>query len=115
MRGERVSTRSHARRGAPRGDLRPGTAQALGRGPGLRLRSARRGPPREGHRDDRPAPQEQEEAEDPGRAQGQTLQEALEDRAALRLAGKLPTAGGPLRETSRELPRLVSRVYRYPA
>lgn len=38
---------------------------------------------REGHRGDRPAPQEQEEAQDPGRAQAQALQEALEDRAAL--------------------------------
>lgn len=62
------------------------------------------------------APQEQEEAEDPGRAQAQALQEALGDRAALRLAGELPAASGPLRETGRKLFRLrASLVHRYPA
>ena len=43
------------------------------------LRRARRG----GHRDDRPASEKQEEAQDPGRAQAQALQETLEDRASL--------------------------------
>lgn len=68
------------------------------------------------------APRQREEAREPGRAQAQALQdlqdlqEALEDRAALRLATELQEAGSALRETSRELPRLcTSRVHRYPA
>ena len=120
MGGKRFCARGHARREEVLATslVRPRTAQALDRRPGLGLRSARRGPQREGHRDDRPAPQEQEQAqEDPGRAQAQALQEApLEDREAIRLAGELPAAGGPLRATSGELPRLrASWVHGYPA
>ncbi|CAA9455870.1 MAG: Mobile element protein, partial [uncultured Rubrobacteraceae bacterium] len=65
---------------------------------------------------DRPAPEEPQEEEDPGRAQAQALQEALEDRAAVRVAFELPAAGGPLRAAGRELPRLrPPRVRRHPA
>jgi hypothetical protein len=55
--------------------------------------SAGRGPGRDGHRDDRPAPAQQEEKKDTGRAQSRTLQEALEGRAAVRLAFELPMPG----------------------
>jgi hypothetical protein len=97
MRGERFSARGHPRRRDARRPVRLREAREADWGPFLRLRPARRGARRAGHRDDRPAPQEQDEALDPGRAQAQALQEAPEDRAALRLAAQLPVSGGPLR------------------
>jgi hypothetical protein len=50
--------------------------------------------------------EEQKEEKDPRRAQAQALQEALEDRAAVRLAGELPASGGRLRAQGGQLPRL---------
>src|SRR5919107_1749492 len=55
-------------------------------------------------RDDLPAPQGTQKAEDPGRAQAETLQAALEGREAVRLAEELSAPGGALREASGELP-----------
>jgi hypothetical protein len=58
----------------------------------------------------------QEETQNPGRAQAQALQEALEDRAALRLAAQLPSLSGPIRAVRRELPRLgEAGMHRHPA
>ena len=114
-RGKRFSARGHTRRGNARGGLPRRGAPASDRGPGLRLGLARRGPRREGRRDDSAAPEEQDEAEDPGRAPAQALQEALEDRAVVRLDRELPAAGGALRAAGGELPRLrAPRVHRYP-
>ncbi len=49
-----------------------------------------------GHRDDRSASAQQEEVQNPGWPQAQALQEALEGRAAVRLARQLPAAGHAL-------------------
>jgi hypothetical protein len=62
------------------------------------------------HRNNRRKPK------NPGRSQAQALREALEDRAALRLARELPSLSGPLRAVRRELPRLrEAGVHRHPA
>jgi len=50
------------------------------------------------------------------RKKGETLQETLEDRAAVRLARELPTFSCPLRAQGREFLGLrASRVHHYPA
>jgi hypothetical protein len=48
-------------------------------------------------------PEEPQEALDPGRARAATLQEALEERAILRLARQFPAFDRPLRAQGRQL------------
>src|SRR5262249_36129703 len=105
-----------SRRCHPRLPLRRRDAAAADWGPRLRRRSARPGAGRAGHRDDRAAPTRAQEAQDAGWPSAAPLQAPLEDRAALRLVGQLPSPGRALRALCAQLPGLCpTGVHPHPA